>query len=613
MARETLLVVDDEPNILKTLGDILSDEGYRVETARSAGEGIRKVEEDAPEVVFLDVWLGSDDGLSLLNAIREKSPQTQVIVMSGHGTIETAVRAIKKRRVRLCGKTIFDGQGSDYGSERPSSKKPGRGKPVVTTNGREKLSDRRRISCHPPFAGGNRTGGPDERMGFDSGRKRNGKGIGRPGDSSPFSPERPRIRRYQLRRDSGKPDRKRVVRLRKGRVYGSHDPEKGKFEVASGGTLFLDEIGDMSLPVQAKVLRVLQEKKFQRVGGNRDVTVDVRVIAASNKNLEDLIRKREFRDDLFYRLNVIPVTVPPLRERPEDIPLLLRHFIHDLVEHEGLKPKQFSEEATRLLCQYSWPGNVRELRNLIERLLIMEAEPVIERSAIERILGNRSPSSFGPRGDPVSPGRAGRVRKGLYSGCSSKMRWKHDAGFRSVEGRPDVSLPEAQDSPSGGIVCGGGSLDRFQKGESPGNASPKSGEKNRTVHSAAFFQSLSQCQQRAGRRGVPEFRQSQGNVFGREPQLSGDMPQKSSVGLMENGQGDVRSRKSLSLQKIGHLPRQCRDSFAENTGAVHPDQRRAVAGVGLFPDQAGQVPPASDADGFETKGWPAMQTPGRVR
>ena len=182
----------------------------------------------------------------------------------------------------------------------------------------------------------------------------------------------------------------------KGAFTGAMTQKKGKFEVASGGTLFLDEIGDMSLPVQAKVLRVLQEKKFQRVGGNRDVSVDVRVIAASNKNLEELIRKREFRDDLFYRLNIIPITVPPLRERPEDIPLLLRHFIHDLVEHEGLKPKQFSEEATRLLCLYPWPGNVRELRNLIERLLIMEAEPVIERSAIERILGNRSSSSSGP-------------------------------------------------------------------------------------------------------------------------------------------------------------------------------------------------------------------------
>ncbi|KGA94820.1 sigma-54-dependent transcriptional regulator [Leptospirillum ferriphilum] len=396
MARETLLVVDDEPNILKTLGDILSDEGYRVETARSAGEGIRKVEEDAPEVVFLDVWLGSDDGLSLLNAIREKSPQTQVIVMSGHGTIETAVRAIKNGAF-------------DY-VEKPFSMD----KVLITVQNalrqksleEENQSLRRMVERNYQIVGESpvirHLLGAIERAGPTNGwvliQGENGTGkelVAR------------EIHRLSPRKDCAFVDincaaipenliESELFGYEKGAFTGAMTQKKGKFEVASGGTLFLDEIGDMSLPVQAKVLRVLQEKKFQRVGGNRDVTVDVRVIAASNKNLEDLIRKREFRDDLFYRLNVIPVTVPPLRERPQDIPLLLRHFIHDLVEHEGLKPKQFSEEATRLLCQYSWPGNVRELRNLIERLLIMEAEPVIERSAIERILGNRSSSSSGP-------------------------------------------------------------------------------------------------------------------------------------------------------------------------------------------------------------------------
>ncbi|MCL4461740.1 MAG: sigma-54 dependent transcriptional regulator [Nitrospirae bacterium] len=393
MARETLLVVDDEPNILKTLGDILSDEGYRVETARSAGEGIRKVEEDAPEVVFLDVWLGSDDGLALLSAIREKFPQTQVIVMSGHGTIETAVRAIKNGAF-------------DY-VEKPFSMD----KVLITVQNalrqrsleEENQSLRRMVERNYQIIGESRVIrellGAIERAGPTNGwvliQGENGTGkelVAR------------EIHRLSPRKDRAFVDincaaipenliESELFGYEKGAFTGALTQKKGKFEVASGGTLFLDEIGDMSLPVQAKVLRVLQEKKFQRVGGNRDVTVDVRVIAASNKDLEDLIRKREFRDDLFYRLNVIPITVPPLRERPEDIPLLLHHFINDLVEHEGLKPKQFSEEAARLLCQYSWPGNVRELRNLIERLLIMVAEPVIDLAAIERMLGSRMVSS----------------------------------------------------------------------------------------------------------------------------------------------------------------------------------------------------------------------------
>ena len=396
MARETLLVVDDEPNILKTLGDILSDEGYRVETARSAGEGIRKVEEDAPEVVFLDVWLGSDDGLVLLSAIREKFPQTQVIVMSGHGTIETAVRAIKNGAF-------------DY-VEKPFSMD----KVLITVQNalrqrsleEENQSLRRMVERNYQIVGHSRVIrdllGAIERAGPTNGwvliQGENGTGkelVAR--EIHRLSPRKERA--FVDINCAAIPENlieSELFGYEKGAFTGALTQKKGKFEVASGGTLFLDEIGDMSLPVQAKVLRVLQEKKFQRVGGNRDVTVDVRVIAASNKNLEELIRKREFRDDLFYRLNVIPITVPPLRERPEDIPLLLGHFINDLVEHEGLKPKQFSEEATKLLCLYSWPGNVRELRNLIERLLIMVAEPVIEPSAIEQMLGNRSAPFSGP-------------------------------------------------------------------------------------------------------------------------------------------------------------------------------------------------------------------------
>ena len=412
MARETLLIVDDEPNILKTLGDILSDEGYRVQTALSAGEGLRKLEEDAPEVVFLDVWLGPDDGLVLLNAIREKFPRTQVIVMSGHGTIETAVRAIKNGAF-------------DY-VEKPFSLD----KVLITVQNalrqrsleEENQSLRRIVERNYQIIG--QSGvirdllGAIEKAGPTNGwvliHGENGTGkelVAR--EIHRLSP-----RNGQAFIDincAAIPDNlieSELFGYEKGAFTGAMTQKKGKFEVASGGTLFLDEIGDMSLPVQAKVLRVLQEKKFQRVGGNRDVSVDVRVIAASNKDLVELIRKREFRDDLFYRLNVIPITVPPLRERPEDIPLLLEHFIGELVEHEGLKPKHFSEEAADMLCQYSWPGNVRELKNLVERLLIMVPDPVIDVSAIRQMLGNTvSPPSGSEEVLPLRDAREGFERE----------------------------------------------------------------------------------------------------------------------------------------------------------------------------------------------------------
>ena len=163
--------------------------------------------------------------------------------------------------------------------------------------------------------------------------------------------------------------------------------KRGCFELAHGGTLFLDEIGDMSLATQAKVLRVLQEQHFQRVGGTKLIEADVRVIAASNKNLQEEIKKADFREDLFYRLNVIPIHVPPLRDRKEDIPLLIQHFIAFTAEEQGLKPKQITKEAAELLTHYDWPGNVRELKNMVERLMILVPRPVITPEDLELLFG----------------------------------------------------------------------------------------------------------------------------------------------------------------------------------------------------------------------------------
>ena len=388
MNRESVLVVDDEPNILKVLGEVLTDEGYRVVTAQSASECLRKLEEDLPDVIFLDVWLGSDDGLSLMGTFRERHSEIPVIVMSGHGTIETAVRAIKTGAF-------------DY-VEKPFSLE----KVLITVRHalrqrnleEENQSLRRIVERSYRIVGDSEPirslmeaiakAGPTNGWVLIQGENGTGKELVAR-EIHRLSPRNGRA--FVDVNCAAIPEsliESELFGYEKGAFTGAMSQKKGKFELASGGTLLLDEIGDMSLPTQAKVLRVLQEKRLQRVGGNRDIQFDVRVIAASNKDLPDLIRKREFRDDLFYRLNVIPITVPPLRERYEDIPLLIAHFIEDLTAHEGLKPKGFTEEAIALLCRYSWPGNVRELRNLVERLLIMIPDPVIDGAAIRSMLGS---------------------------------------------------------------------------------------------------------------------------------------------------------------------------------------------------------------------------------
>ncbi|MHB1286570.1 MAG: sigma-54-dependent transcriptional regulator [Leptospirales bacterium] len=388
MSRESVLVVDDEPNILKVLGEVLTDEGYRVVTAQSGSECLRKLEDELPDVIFLDVWLGSDDGLSLMGTFRERHPEIPVIVMSGHGTIETAVRAIKTGAF-------------DY-VEKPFSLD----KILITTRHalrqrnleEENQSLRRIVERNYRIVGNSEPirslmesiakAGPTNGWVLIQGENGTGKELVAR-EIHRLSPRNGRA--FVDVNCAAIPEsliESELFGYEKGAFTGAMTQKKGKFELASGGTLLLDEIGDMSLPTQAKVLRVLQEKRLQRVGGNRDIQFDVRVIAASNKDLPDLIRKREFRDDLFYRLNVIPISVPPLRERFHDIPLLIAHFIEDLTTQEGLKPKGFTQEAIGLLCRYSWPGNVRELRNLVERLLIMIPEPVIDGAAIQSMLGN---------------------------------------------------------------------------------------------------------------------------------------------------------------------------------------------------------------------------------
>ena len=362
-----VLVIDDEKSILESLADILEDEGYQVITALTAQQGLEHLSREAPDLVILDVWLPDEDGLKVLKQMRATWPGLPVIVISGHGTVEMAVKAIKL--------------GAFDFLEKPLSYD----RVVVTVANalrfRALEEENIRLKAGPGLTG------------ESAAIKKVKEEIARVaptdatvlimGESGVGKEVAARMIHALSRRREGPfievncaaiPEELIESELfghEKGAFTGATSAKRGKFDLANGGTLFLDEIGDMSLSAQAKVLRVLQEKRFERVGGTRTIEVDVRVIAATNKDLREEIKKGRFREDLFFRLNVVPIVIPPLRERKEDIPVLVEEFLLELSRHSGLGKKRLSPEALEILKRYPWPGNVRELRNLIERLVIM--------------------------------------------------------------------------------------------------------------------------------------------------------------------------------------------------------------------------------------------------
>ena len=372
-----ILVIDDEESILESLADILTDEGYQVLTALTAEEGLKRLREEAPELLILDVWLPDEDGLKLLQKIRKEDQKLPVIVISGHGTVEMAVKAIKL--------------GAFDFLEKPLSYD----RVVVTVANalRFRALEEENLRLKARLTGPGLTGKSPliEKVKQEIARVAATEAtVLITGESGSGKEVAARMIHALSRRAQGPfvavncaaiPDElieSELFGYERGAFTGASAPKKGKFDLANGGTIFLDEIGDMSLSAQAKVLRVLQEKCFERVGGTRTIRVDVRVIAATNKDLKREIEAGRFREDLFFRLNVIPIHIPPLRERPEDIPLLVEEFLEELARHSGLGRKRFSPEALKALCRYSFPGNVRELRNLIERLVIMSQGEVIE-------------------------------------------------------------------------------------------------------------------------------------------------------------------------------------------------------------------------------------------
>ncbi len=371
MAGETILIVDDEKAIQTSLRGVLEDEGYRVTAVGAGSEALARLTEETPDLILLDIWMPGMDGLEVLAEIKRLRLDQAVVMISGHGTIETAVKATKL--------------GAYDFIEKPLSLE----KTLLTVARalehsrleRENRELRQQVERQHQIVGDS-PAIRELRHQIEIAAPTNGRVLiyGENGVGKELVARA--IHALSARREgpyvevncAAIPEELIESELfghEKGAFTGALSRRKGKFELADGGTIFLDEIGDMSLKTQAKVLRVLEEQAFERVGGKETMKVDVRVIAASNQNLQELIGQARFRDDLFYRLNVIPIEVPPLRERKEDISLLVQHFIAVFSAENGKRPKTISAEALAYFLAYDWPGNVRELRNMVERLVIM--------------------------------------------------------------------------------------------------------------------------------------------------------------------------------------------------------------------------------------------------
>ncbi|HKH73208.1 MAG TPA: sigma-54 dependent transcriptional regulator [Vicinamibacterales bacterium] len=367
----SILIVDDEPGVRSALSGVLRDEGYEVDAADSGEACLERLARQAYDVVVLDIWLPGMDGLATLSRMRERQIDSQVVIISGHGNVESAVRAIKMGAFDFVEKPLslektvlvvrnalrqrnleaenlalrarVDAQHQMIGESYAMAKLREQVAMAAPTNGRVLI------------IGENGTG--KELV------ARNIHGMSRRRSASFVEVNCAAIPEELIESE--------LFGHVRGAFTGAVADRRGKFEAAHGGTIFLDEIGDMSLKTQAKVLRVLQEQVMEPVGGSARIRVDARVLAATNKDLPVEIRAGRFREDLYFRLNVVPIFVPPLRERIEDVALLADHFMAMLAREYGRRPKTFDADAVTALQRYPWPGNVRELRNLVERLMIM--------------------------------------------------------------------------------------------------------------------------------------------------------------------------------------------------------------------------------------------------
>jgi two-component system nitrogen regulation response regulator NtrX len=412
---ELVLVVDDEESIRQLVGDVLEDEGYRTAFAADGAEAIERARREPPDLVLLDVAMPGRDGLEVLEVLGARLPELPVVMMSGHGSIETAVRATKlgaydflekplsydklllcvahglersrleaeNRRLRedLARTAEIVGESGVIRELKAQIERaaPTEGWVLVTgENGTGKELVAKQIHLHSkraerPFVEVNCAAIPEELI-----------------ESELFGHE-------------------------KGAFTGAIQRKRGKFELADGGTIFLDEIGDMSLMTQAKILRILQEHRFERVGGTETLEVDVRVVAATNKDLEHEMAEGRFREDLYYRLNVIPFHVPPLRERQQDIPLLIERFLDRFSVQSTVPRKRISEGALERLRRYAWPGNVRELQNIVERLVLMSPGELIDVDHLpaQIVVPQKERAPLGAQGQKLADARAAFEREFL--------------------------------------------------------------------------------------------------------------------------------------------------------------------------------------------------------
>ena len=371
MSHGSILVVDDERGILEQLGGILRDEGFAVSAVPSGEEALTAVSRELYDLILLDVALPGMDGIEALRQMRSSGQGMPVVMISGHATAEQAVRALKEGAVDFLEKplalervllTVSNTLAHARLEQQLLVEREEEG-PSLTGVSPAIVELRRQIMLAAPT---------DSRV-FITGPNGAGKEVVA------------RQLHHYSRRSAGpfvavncaaipaELIESELFGHLKGAFTGAVESKRGKFELADGGTLFLDEVGDMSLLTQAKVLRVLQESRFTRLGGAHEVRVDVRVVAATNKNLEDEIGGGRFRQDLLFRLNVIPIRVPSVRERPEDVPLLVQEFMLRFARRVGARPKLVTPGAMEVLKSHSWPGNVREVRNVVERLMIMVA------------------------------------------------------------------------------------------------------------------------------------------------------------------------------------------------------------------------------------------------
>jgi two-component system nitrogen regulation response regulator NtrX len=397
-----ILVVDDEEGIRSSLKMIFEYEGYECLLAANGPAAVKIIEKESPDLVFLDIKMPQVDGMEVLKQIKSVDGSPPVVILSGHGTVKTAVEATKlgafdfiekppeSERILLVARNALSQKRLSDENRTLKLRFDERYRMVGQSQALEKVWDAIRRAA------------PTNATVLITGESGVGKEL-----------VARAIHRNSLRKDeafvqvncAAIPEELIESELfghEKGSFTGAAEKQIGKFELAHKGTIFLDEVGDMSLKTQAKVLRVLQEGEVERIGSQKTLQVDVRVIAATNKSLEEAIENGEFREDLYFRLSVIPIRVPPLRERPEDVEPLIRHFVHQFLAENNFRKKAFSEAALEAMRRASWRGNVRELKNAVERLLIMAEEDEIRPEHLEGMLRRSAESSAAASEPPGS-------------------------------------------------------------------------------------------------------------------------------------------------------------------------------------------------------------------